>query len=89
METSGAFSKFTQDCFKKLVRVDKALQAWRRNGVYFSRRLRSLGWTWSANSFSSWHSQCISVAHARMQAQTVNDMIGECLERDYPVAPNG
>ena len=89
METSGAFSKFTQDWFKKLVRVDKAQQAWRGNGVYSSRRLRNLDWTWSANSFGSWHSQCISVAHARMQAQAVNDLIGECLEKDYPVAPNG
>mgnify|MGYP007071511272 CR=1 FL=1 len=89
METSGAFSKFTQDWFKKLVRVDKAQQAWRGTGVYTSRRLRNLDRTWSANSFSSWHSQCISVAHARLQAQAVNEMIGECLERDYPVAPNG
>ena len=79
METSGAFSNYTQNWFKKMVRIEKAQQAQFGTGVFTSRRLQSLDWTWSANGFGSWNSQCISVAHARMQAQAVNDLIGECL----------
>ena len=53
IETSGAFSNFTQNWFKKMVKIDKSQQAWNGAGVFTSRHLRNLDWTWSANSFSS------------------------------------
>ena len=87
LETSGAFSNFTQNWFKKMVKIDKARQEWLGTGVYTSRRLRNLDWTWSANSFSSWHLQSIAVAHARLQAQAVDNMISECEHQDYWVLP--
>ena len=78
IETSGAFSNFTQKWFKKMVKIDKSQQDWNGTGVFTSRRLRGLDWTWSANSFSSWHLQSLSVAQARLQAQAVNHMISIC-----------
>ena len=89
METSGAFSNYTQNWFKKMVRIEKAQQAQFGTGVFTSRRLQSLDWTWSANSFSSWHLQSISMAHARLQAQAVNHMISECEHQAHWAAPNG
>ena len=88
-ETSGAFSNFTQNGLKKMVKIDKARQQWFGTAVYTSRRSRNLDWTWSANSFSSWHLQPIAVAHARLQAQAVNNMISECEHQDYWVVPVG
>ena len=89
METSGVCSNFTQNWFKKMVRIEKAKQAQFGTGVFTSRRLQSLDWTWSANSFSSWHLQSISMAHARLQAQAVNHMISECEHQAHWAAPNG
>ena len=89
METSGAFSNFTQNWFKKMVKIDKSQQACSGTGVFTSRRLQSLDWTWSANSFSSWHLQSISMAHARLQVQAVNHMISECEHQEQWAAPVG
>ena len=89
IETSGAFSNFTQNWFQKMVKIDKSQQDWNGTGVFTSRRLRGLDWTWSANSFSSWHLQSLSVAQARLQAQAVNHMISVCEHQELWAAPVG
>ena len=89
IESSGAFSNFTQDWFKKMVKIEKSQQAWNGTGVFTSRRLQGLDWTCSANSFSSWHLQSLSVAQARLQAQAVNHMISICEHPEHMVVPHG
>ena len=70
-----------------MVKIDKSQQDWNGTGVFTSRRLRGLDWTWSANSFSSWHLQSLSVAQARLQAQAVNHMISVCEHQELWAAP--
>jgi len=82
-ETSGAFSKDTALWFQQMVNADTQQQREVGHAVWTNRRLRELEWTWSANSFRSWHSQRLAMAHARLTAKCINHMIGKCQAEKY------
>ena len=73
-ETTGAMGKETQKWWKDLVewsqKRDDELEGTR------SRRQMGLEHTWSANDWSSFWLQRISVTHARHQAESIIELIG-------------
>ena len=80
-ETTGAMGAETQKWWQELVAM-----AYKRDddmGGIRSRRQRGLDHTWSANDWSSYWLQRISVAHARHQAESITQLIGASLPTRY------
>ena len=73
-ETTGAMGAETQKWWKSVLKLESE----RRNDVGLSsRREMGMDHTWTANSFVSFWLQSISMAHARMQAESVMLWVGK------------
>ena len=73
-ETTGAMGRETQKWWKSVI----ALEAERRVGAATSRLDQGLDSTWTANDFSSYWLQALSMAHARTQAESILTWISKC-----------
>ena len=74
-ETTGAMGEETQKWWQSVLKLE-----WERNNDMglSSRREIGIDHTWTANSFVSFWLQSISMAHARMQAESVMLWVGKC-----------
>ena len=79
-EATGAMGAETQKWWKSIVQLEESM---RTEGS--SLRDQGLDHTWSANSFSSYWRQHISMAMAKAQAQGV----ANCIARSRPLAAGG
>ena len=71
-ETTGAMGEETKKWWDQMMVIASETA----NGCHLSRRARGLEHTWSANSWSSYWLQRISMAHARHQAESLIQRIG-------------
>ena len=74
-ETTDAMEEETQKLRKSIVQMGADQ---RIPGAPQSRRKQGLEYTWSANRFSSYWLQTVSMSHARMQADFIPQWIGTC-----------
>ena len=81
-ETTGAMGTETQKWWKEMVALAHKHDKDRQGGVR-SRRQMGLEHTWSANDWSSFWLQRLSIAHARHQAESITQLIGASLPTRY------
>ena len=82
-ETTGAMGAETQKWWKDLVQMAQKRDD-DMEGTQ-SRRQMGLEHTWSANDWSSYWLQRISIAHARHQAESITQLIGASQPVQYGV----
>ena len=71
-ETTGAMGQETQKWWREMLEIEKE----NLNEGAISRRELGLEHTWTANNWSNFWLQRISMVHARHQAETVLQKIG-------------